>query len=236
MNARPAAALLAAFLLGGCSAAAWRDRGHDLAQILDASFSLGRGTAASVRVTELAQIGFGDFDGSSAGVIDGRLATAREQRSELGISLLHTYEYRRESSQLLDVRHPHYADPGWEEHPLSWRMESDRQAADVGFGLHVVFVGVSATCRLAELWDFVAGCFGLDPLHDDAHARSLEELREQACSLDPALRNRAFDALLRRGEPIHDYAIYTASDVRPSFQRRAIAALQAERAAAPDGR
>ena len=145
MNARCAALLLAALATSGCTTGAWRDRGHDLAQVFDVSFSFGPGMAANVRVTELAQLGFGDFDGHSGGVIDGRFAGIREQRAELGLSLLHTYEYRRTGSEaLLDVRQPHFADPGFEAHPLSWQMETDRNDADVGLGVHVAYVGASA--------------------------------------------------------------------------------------------
>ncbi len=231
MNLRPVAALAGLAVLvvgGGCTMGAWRDRGHDLAQVLDASFSIGPGVALSARVTEIAQFGFGDFDGATAGLLDGRLVTAHEQRGELGVSLLHTYEYRRDQTQLLDVRHPHFADPGYDEHPLSWQMESDRHDLDVGIGVHLIAIGGSAALHLDELWDFVAGCFGLDPLHDDAFGPPIDELRRRALSLDAATRNRAFDALLRRGEPIHGYAIYTAPDARPSYQRRAMEAVQQE--------
>jgi hypothetical protein len=182
--------------------------------------------AVGARVTELAQIGLGSTNGGAIGWIDGRAAAAREQRSELGVSLLHTYEIRRESGQLLEICQPHYADPGFEEHPLSWRMEGDRGLADVGFTLHVACIGVNAALRLGELFDAVAGCFGLDPNLDDAHSRSLEDLRTKALSLDAGTRDTAFDALLRRGEPIHGYAIYTAPTVRPSYQRRAMEAVQ----------
>jgi hypothetical protein len=219
-TARAAGGLLLA--LSGCTAAAWRDRAHDLAEILDVSASLGPGWAASVRATELAQVGFGSLRGESAGVVSGRLATASEERSEFGVSLLHTYEYRRRSRELLDVRQPYFSDPGYDPYPFSWQMETDRHAADFGFDLHVAYVGVHAALHLDQVWDFVAGCFCFDPLKDDAFGRSLEELRRQAASLDPSLRDRAFDALKRRGESTHGYAIYTARDVRPSFQRRAI--------------
>ncbi len=239
MRSRLWALLGIAVLMGGsatgCSAPAWRDRGHDFAQVFDAALCFGPGMAANVRVTELAQLGFGSFDGDSAGLIDGRLATVREQRDEIGISLLHTYEYRRKSRELLDIRQPHYADPGWDPHPLSWQMESDRDLADVGFGLHVAYFGFSCALKLDELWDALAGCFGADPLHDDAFGRPRNELQRQALSLDAATRDRAFDALLRRGEPLGGYAIYTASEVQPSYQRSAMEAIRREiGAAAPE--
>ena len=227
MKTRPAA-LSCALLFGGCAASSWRDRAHDFAQIVDASASFGPGVAANVRVTALAPLGAGSFDGVTAGVIDGRLAQAREQRSELGVSLLHTYEVRREGDDLLDIRHPHYADPGYDPHPLSWQMESDRHAADVGLGLHLAYVGVSVALHPDALWDFVAGCFGFDPAHDDAFARPIEALEQQALSLDAPTRDAAFDALMRRGHPIHGYAVYTATGCRPSYQRRAIDAIQTE--------
>ena len=66
-------------------------------------------------------------------------------------------------------------------------------------------------------------------MRDDAWSRDLDTIRRQANSLDAKARNRAFDALLRRGEPIHGYAIYTAPDVRPSYQRRAMDVVQGER-------
>ena len=225
-----AAGLLA---LGGCSTGAWRDRAHDFAQILDASVTVGPGVAASVRVTELAQLGFGSFDGYAAGLQEGRLATCREQRDELGVSLLHTYEYRRDGTSLLDVRHPYFADPGYERHPLSWQQESDRQDVDVGLGLHIAYIGGNVAIHFSELWDALAGCIGFDPAGDDAHGRSLEEVQRQALSLDSAKRRAAFDALLRRDAETHGYPVWTAPDVMPSAQKRARDAVQAELAAAP---
>ncbi|MBL8841034.1 MAG: hypothetical protein JNL90_05815 [Planctomycetes bacterium] len=218
---------------GGCSSAAWRDRAHDFAQVFEASGSVGPGMAAHVRLTELAQIGAGSFDGKSGGLLEGRFAAAREQRSELGLSLLHTYEFRRESRDLLDVRQPYFADPGWSEHPLSWQLESDRHFCDLGFGLHLAYVGVSATLKLAELGDALAGCFGFDPLGDDAFGRSLDQLREQALSLDAGERRAAYDALLRRGESIHGYSIYAVPDVTPPAQKRAEEAIRRDRASEP---
>jgi hypothetical protein len=230
---RAALVLCAAFFPGGCSAAAWRDRMHDLAQIVDVSFTMGPGLGASVRVTELAQVGFGDFDGRSVGLVEGRFAAAREQQSELGVSLLHTYAVRRESDQLLAIRHPYFGDPGFEEHPLSWQMESDRQATDVGLGFHFFIFGVNVALHPSELLDFMAGCCGFDPQKDDAWSRSIEDLRKQARSLDATTRRRAFDALKRRGEDLHGYAIYTARESRPSFQRRAMEAIDPRSATPP---
>jgi len=86
-------------------------------------------------------------------------------------------------------------------------------------------VGLAAALHLKELADLFTGFFGYDLLGADAHGRSLAELREQARSLDARQRDRAFDALLRRGEDIRGYAIYSAPDVRPAFQRQAIEAL-----------
>ena len=107
-------------------------------------------------------------------------------------------------------------------------MESDRHDLDVGAGIHVAYVGVNVSFHLDELLDFVTGCFGFDLLDDDAHGRDLDELRRQALSQDAADRNHAFDGLRRRGEPIHGYAIYSAPDARPTFQRRAMEAVQRE--------
>jgi hypothetical protein len=229
-------AAVLALLGAGCTAGAWMDRAHDFGQILDASITVGPGMAASARVTELAQVGFGDVRGMTAGWIDGRGAIADEERSELGVSLLHTYEYRRESRQLLDVNHPRFGDPGFVEHPLSWAMETDRNDLDVGANLHVALIGVNVAFHVNEAWDFLCGCFGLDPLHDDAHGRPAEVVQKQALSLDATTRNRAFDCLLRRGIATHGYAIYTAPDARPSYQRRAMEAVQADALLEPGAR
>ena len=229
-------ATTAAAAAGGCGAAGWRDRAHDFAQIFEAGATVGPGMAAHVRVTELAQIGAGSFDGKAGGLVEGRIASAREQRSELGLSLLHTYEYRRESRDLLDVRQPYFADPGYSAHPLSWQMESDRHFCDVGLGFHLAWVGLHATLKIAELGDALAGCLGFDPRGDDAWGRSLTQLREQALSLDASERRAAYDALLRRGEPIHGYSIYAAPDVTPPAQKRAEEAIRRELATpAPAG-
>ena len=220
-----ARALLVATLpivTSGCTAGAWRDRAHDFAQIFELTGSLGPGLGVSLRATEALQAGAGYFDGATLGFVDGRVAAIKEHRSEFGLSLLHTYDYRRESRELLAVRHADYSDPGYDPHPFSWQTQSDRHDADVGFNLHLAIIGIGATIHLDELADFVTGCFGFDLLHDDAYARPVDDLRRQAASLDPSRRDRAFDCLKRRGEAIHGYAIYSARSSRPDYQRRAM--------------
>jgi hypothetical protein len=219
---RVAAVAVVALAAGGCTAAAWRDRAHDFAQIFELTGSVGPGLGVSLRATEALQVGAGYFDGATLGFVDGRVAAIKEHRSELGISLLHAYDYRRESRELLAVRHADYADPGYDPYPFSWQTQSDRHDADVGFNVNLAIVGVGATIHLDELADFVAGCFGFDLLHDDAFGRPVDDLRRQAASLDASKRDRAFDALKRRGEAIHGYAIYSARSTRPDFQRRAM--------------
>jgi len=229
MNARNAALLLAATTLGGCTAGAWRDRGHDFAELLEARCTFGPGLAAHARATELLQIGVTSLEEAHAiGLMEGRVTVVREERDELGLSLLHQYEYRRKGDELLDIRNPRFGDPGFERHPLSWQTEHDRHLADVGLGLHIVYVGVDATFHFGELWDALAGLVGFDPSGDDAWNRSLEELQHQACSLDAAERRAAFDALLRRGDETHGYAIWTAPDVMPAAQKLAIDAVRGE--------
>src|SRR5688572_27264452 len=135
MNGRWIALLLAASTLGGCSAGAWRDRGHDWAELFEVRGTFGVGLGAHVRATELLQLGAVSMNEAHAvGLMEGRITVVREERNELGISLLHQYEYRRSGKELLDVRHPRYGDPGWERHPMSWQTEHDRQLADVGLG------------------------------------------------------------------------------------------------------
>lgn len=229
MNGRWIALLLAAATLGGCSAGAWRDRGHDWAELLDVRGTFGVGLGAHVRATELVQLGAVSMNEAHAvGLMEGRITVVREERNELGVSLLHQYEYRRSGKELLDVRHPRYGDPGWVRHPMSWQTEHDRQLADVGLGLHLIYVGADATFHLGELWDAVAGLVGFDPSGDDAHGRPLEELQRQACSLDAGERRAAFDALLRRGAETHGYAIYTARDVLPPAQKLACDAVKGD--------
>lgn len=213
----------AALLAQSCTAGAWRDRAHDLAQIFEITGSFGPGLGVSVRATEAIQVGAGYFDGSTLGLVDGRLASMKEHRSEVGISLLHVYDYeRRDSRELLPVREAGFADPGYDPYPFSWQSQSDRHDTDLGVNLNLAIVGVGFTFRIDELFDFFAGCFGFDPLHDDAYGRPLDEVRRQAASLDATKRDRAFDALKRRGEATHGYAIYSARSARPDFQRRAM--------------
>ena len=223
---RLAGGIAAAAALAGCSSAQWRDRGHDFAQVFEATATVGPGLAVHVRASEALQLGVGSFDGRAAGLVEGRFTSLREQRNEVGVSLLHAYDYRRESSELLDVRQPHFGDPGFTRHPLSWEGEHDRQLADVGLGLHVVYVGLSATLRLGELWDALAGCFGADPAGDDAFARPLDAIRRQALSLDAGQRRAAFDALLRRGAETHGYPIWTSREVLPAAQKLAVEAVR----------
>ena len=222
MRTARALAIGAAVLAGGCTAGAWRDRAHDLAQVFGCTGSIGPGLAVSARATELAQAGFGWSRAESLGLIDGRFTAASERRTEFGVSLLHVYEYRREGRDLLAIRHAGYSDPGYDPYPFSWQLDADRRALDFGFDVHLAIVGFGASVRPGELWDFVAGCFGFDPFGDDAWARPLDEIRRQCASLDSETRDRAFDALKRRGAATHGYAIWSARGVRPDFQRRAI--------------
>jgi hypothetical protein len=220
--ARAAALGAAATLAGGCTSGAWHDRAHDLAQILDLTGSVGPGLAVSARATEAVQAGFGYFRGETVGMMEGRFTAASVRRKEFGVSLLHVYDYTRESRDLLAVRQAALPDPGYDPYPFSWQLDTDRRPLDVGFDVHLAIVGVGATFRIDELWDFVAGCFGFDLLGDDAFGRPLDEIRRQCASLDSATRDRAFDALKRRGESTHGYAIWSARGVSPDFQRRAV--------------
>ena len=100
-------------------------------------------------------------------------------------------------------------------------MLCDRRMLDVGLSFHIALLGVDLAFRPDELVDFIAGCFGGDPQGDDAHAVDLDVLRGRARSLDARERAAAFDALLRRGEGDHGYAIYTVDGIRTPVQRDA---------------
>jgi len=222
-------AWLCLFSLGACGAY-FQDRWADLKEIADLTVTVGGGVNLGARVTEGLQVGAGSFEGDAYGWLEGRAVAVLEERSEFGLSILHVYEYRRLGNGLvLDVRHPRFADSGYEEYPLSFRQVSDRGPFDLGLSFHLVLLGANAAVHPDEILDFLLGWFGIDPRKDDAFLPDVEVIRQRARSLDARARANAFDALLRRGEDIHGYAIYTEPDVRTENQRAAIEALSRPR-------
>jgi len=218
--------LVPALALVLTSCAGLQDTWKDATEVFDLSLTTGGGFDLNVRATESFQLGLGSHIGDTYGLIDGRLVHVREQRHELGVSMLHWYEYRRDGrGKVLDIRHPRWGDPGFEEYSMSPHMLTDREPFDLGAGLHVGYLGFNTALHLSQLADFITGLVGYDLLKDDAFSRSREELVKQAHSLDARLRAAAFNALLRRGEDIHGYAIYTNPEVRPAFQKKAVEAL-----------
>jgi hypothetical protein len=226
-------------LLGVLGCAHARDRLVDLGEVLEVSIQAGPGMHLAGRITEVVQVGMGSFSGTSYGWKEGLLVMAREQRHEVGVSLLHTYEYRRavEYGSPLDVNHPRFGDPGYRRYPWSLVQRSDRRLLDVGLSGHLALLGFDLTLRLDELADFVTGLVGFDLLRDDSYVPSLQELRRQAVEgRSPEARNKAFEALRRRGEPTYGYALYTARDTQPRFQRQAVERVKQDLASESAGR
>lgn len=220
--------VVVAGLLNGCQAAFWQDRLVDLTEVADLTVTTGVGMGFSARCSNFLQVGAGSFDGTAHGLVEGRLVQVREQRSEFGLSMFHFYEYRRRAEgRLLEIRHPRFGDPGYQERFFSSELLADRWYFDLGLSAHLVFLGGNAAFHLEEFLDFLAGWVGYDLLRDDVYSPLLADLRRQALdNRTPRFRAAAFDAMLRRGEPIHGFGIYTASDAMPEFQRVALERLR----------
>lgn len=141
-------------------------RGMDLSDIASVRVAVGPGLLAHARVTRFIAIGAGELGSVAAarqgftldhyqfGWIKREGGLWTERRVELGISTLYLFEAEGES---LAGDRVTFGPPA-------------RRTLDVGLDLHLALIGVAAEVRVDEVFDFVAGLFGADPLDDDEPA------------------------------------------------------------------
>ena len=212
-----------------------RDRGYDLAQTIDVAAGYSEGLSASARVTKLIQFGFGGYRGIYwGGLKQGTLGLWEEERTEFGLGPFFVHElFRGDGGCLLDVRHPLFGDPGFRQ--VSWDVThyADRGWFDIGATGNLVLVGVDVAIRPIEVFDFLAGFVGFDPLLDDVLSVDSTELQARLMSDDASVRAGAVRALrIRTGEEF-GYRIYTAPRQMPEEQIEAVARWREWLAAPP---
>lgn len=139
------------------------ERGLDLSDVVSVRLALGPGLLAHARVTRFVAIGAGELGSVAAsrpgftldlyqlGWIKREGGLWTERRVELGLSTMYLFEAEGES--LAGDRRT-FGPPA-------------RRTLDVGVDLHLALIGAAADVRIDELFDFVAGVFGADPLDDD---------------------------------------------------------------------
>lgn len=114
------------------------NRALDFLDIFRASIGFGCGFGVNVRVTELAEIGFGQYETTRFGMKGRVLPVYEENIDEAGIALL-----------------------GWVNGCLQ------RDPTEVGADLHLGIIGAQAAVSLAEVADFITGFILIDLQGDD---------------------------------------------------------------------
>lgn len=198
-------------VLQGC-AGYLQDRLKDASEMVEASAGLSNGMAMNVRLTKLAQAGFGSYTGRWAGLREGLFATWEESRMEAGFSPFYLHEVYRKSKTLVDIRHPRPWEPGFRSYLNDNFLITDRGFFEVGFTANILFFGIDAALDLAEVVDFTAGLFGADLLEDDAYSRTPEELVCRCQSRDAWRRLRAVRALRRISGEDFGYTVFTVPE------------------------
>jgi hypothetical protein len=199
----------------------FRDRVKDAAEMADLGVGLSYGVDLSLRVTRAVQAGFGAYQGDWVGLQEGRFACWRARRVEMGVSPFFFHEYYRTSHQLVDISHPIFTTASYDEYLNDLWLITDRGFFSVGATVNMVLVGVDAKVELAEVADFVTGCFGFDLLQDDAYSPGEEELLRQARSMNARKRNTAFRALQYRTGLDFGYVQITVPEEYPEEQVQA---------------
>jgi len=209
--------VLLLFSFQGC-AGYLGDRLKDASEMVEAGAGLSSGVALNVRLTKIAQAGFGSYTGRWAGLKEGSFAAWDETRMEAGFSPFYLHELYRKSETLVDIHHPRPWEPGFRSYLNDQFLLTDRGFCEVGLTLNFLFFGLDAAVDLAEVADFAVGLFGLDLLDDDAYSKTPEELVAMCQSREATRRWRAVRALRRISGEDFGYTVYTVRGEHTSSQ------------------
>ncbi|MBU0754447.1 MAG: hypothetical protein KJ645_04865 [Planctomycetes bacterium] len=209
-------ALIVIFCLPGCGY--FKDRVKDASEMFEFGMGISMGLDANLRATKLAQVGVGSYAGHWIGLREGRFAYWVEDRVDMGLSPLYFHEVYRRSDTLLDIRHPLPSEDGYDSYMNDLFLLTDRGFFEIGFTFNLIFLGVDAAFEGAEIFDFITGFFGFDPLADDAFAPSLDELVNQVQSRSAWRRAAAVRALRLRTGQDFGYKMVTSRDEHPRDQ------------------
>ncbi|MGE4158656.1 MAG: hypothetical protein AB7F75_06125 [Planctomycetota bacterium] len=160
----------------------WPDRGRDFMDIGTLTLDAGPGLGLQVQITEALRLGWEREAIWRAGA-SGRFAGLwKEERSSESISLLENHhlaiksgtvagtEYWNDyclqaeapsSATVFALQRRHNTDEG------KYGALKDRQLLDVGYSIHLGYVGISHDFRPAEVLDFILGFFMFDFRGDD---------------------------------------------------------------------
>ncbi|NUN47750.1 MAG: hypothetical protein HUU15_02840 [Candidatus Brocadiae bacterium] len=164
--------LLGACLLAGCG---WLgDRARDAADIVHVDAGVGPQIGATVRLTHLLQAG-----ACAEGLRWNRSAEdAWLDAAHLSWNGRQAGIHKRigwEAGVGPESIGPRWYVRRWSAEYEEEYREQKRTADEIGFSIHVLFVGVEAGVRPAEFVDFLLGWFGLDILRDDRQRESIED-------------------------------------------------------------
>ena len=229
-RARFLALLLPLLLVTGC-AGYLKDRMKDAVEVLEVSAGISVGVEANVRATKLLQAGFGSYNGDWAGLKNGRLAAWSEERVEMGVTPFYFHELIRDDlgkgdGKLVPIEHPLFGDAGFEPFMNDFYLLTDRGWFEAGITVNLICVGADLSVDLSEVFDFLAGIAGFDPLTDDAYGPDLETLVGRVNHYDSRIRAAAATNLNRRTGKRFGYVAVTPRDAFPDEQVDAWAALE----------
>lgn len=150
------------------------DRAKDFVDMVGFNLYWGQGFIAQGRMTKIAQMGVGSFDGEIVKYQRRALGVVEELRSEAGVPLFYftaydrcippgrfaTETFRKQHQQMTGLGAVHY----------NLRDPNDRGFYEVGADV-AVFLGLGVNVDVYQVMDFVIGWFGIDIGKDDARHR-----------------------------------------------------------------
>ena len=180
--------LLCVFFLG-CQSTYFYDRGQDFVDVWRLGLTYGPGALVNVRATKLLQVGFGGVDVFKMGMKGRAYGFWREFRGEGGVSLVYFTHYDKDfisgNSLLREEMAIPQPDAGEEVLADVDPFYGDRNFLEVGFTLHVFFVGVEFALDLYSLLDFLGGWLLLDPQQDDLRTlRKKQRIEEKTARVE----------------------------------------------------
>ncbi|MBI3820588.1 MAG: hypothetical protein HY286_18000 [Planctomycetes bacterium] len=220
---------LAAPLVGSC--AYLRDRGRDLARVVEFDGGVSTGFQAHAGFSHLLEFGAGYYSGARHGFRDGGFVSVEESRGEFGIPFLYLHEVDQHvaSGALAGASVARPLDAGFVRYPLQWFSPqiTDREVADFNVSVNFVFIGASFTIKPVAIVDFVFGCVGTDLRRNDLSKYTVDDLVPELHSSDALERKRAAQLIQEiTGRRFPEYRVSPSREVFGAEERAAIQQIE----------
>jgi len=222
------------------SCAFLKDRGRDLARVVEVDGGVGTGFNAHLGFSHVAEAGLGWYSGTRWGLREGAFVRVEEERAEFGIPFVYLHEVRqhvvggamagRDTARMLA--------PGYERFPLQWftGQLTDREPLDFHVGGNFALIGAGLSIRPLAILDFLGGFVGIDFRRNDLGRREVSDLLPDLRSADALVRRSAVVRLeLLTGKRWPQYHTPPRRDLFTPEERRVLAEIEAELVGLVDG-